>query len=555
MALCYQPWNLGFLIWVWTFPLLAALWFSPTKSQHRPWRRGFRLGYLSGLSFFGISFHWIAAVSRVAGTWLAGAGALLGLAAILGLYFGAFGAFAATVGRWSPERGETVETKGRKALLGQSLAVLRIAFLNGAAWCGLEWLRGILFSGFGWNGLGVALRDQLVLVQFAEVIGITGYSFVLFFTSTVLFCTLIRIIREVRSHRRLRPHFDLSAAAALIAGLLLYGLSAFLRPAGESIDLRARLMQMNVSFDEKWSEDLEIRQKVLIDYRDLTRAFVETNPPDLIVWPETAVSGIFSSPWVHEYLNDHVLRGDDFYLATGLEDMNLEGTEIYNTLTLFRKNVESYQMYKKTHLVPFGEYIPFRRSFPLFAWLTQGVVDDDFTAGNNYDPLLLEKEGQQIGLLPLICFEDTLPRVARHFLRPGPQVFLNVTNDGWFDGTSQAQQHFDNALFRCIEFRRPMIRCANTGISGFIDEFGSIFDRTGRESGPRIIRDPETGETALRGSLPATLAIPLHPPRTIYARIGDTFSILMGLIALLAALGRFLSVQKPGSSAGTSSPM
>ncbi len=102
------------------------------------------------------------------------------MSAYLAVYFAVFGAFAATTGRWRPADGDP-SRPGKADLFGQSLAVLRVAFLNGAAWCGLEWLRGIVFTGYGWNGLGVALKEHLVLVQFAEVIGITGYGFVLMF--------------------------------------------------------------------------------------------------------------------------------------------------------------------------------------------------------------------------------------------------------------------------------------------------------------------------------------------------------------------------------------
>ncbi len=535
LALCYAPWNLGWLVWVWSFPLLGALWFSSPRHPGRPrWRLGFRLGYLCGLSFFLINVSWITEISSVAGTRLAGLGALVALAGYLALYFALFGAFAATVGRWSPAATDVVE--GRKAYLAPSLAALRVAILNGAAWCGLEWLRGLAFTGFGWNGLGVALKDQLVLVQFADVIGITGYGFLLMAVANAFFCALVRLIRDRRLKLKPRPHFEFTAAAALVAGLFLYGLSAFLRPPGESVDLRARVFQFNVALEEKWSDDLAVRRKVVEGYRDLTRTFVETAPHDLVLWPETAVPGVFSARWVQEYLNEQILRNGDFYFLSGLEDVNLEHSEIYNTLMIMRGDTSSYQMHIKTHLVPFGEYIPLRGRFPLFEWIAGGIIAQDFTAGTSYEPLRIEKGEQAIGIVPLICFEDTVPRLTRRFLRPGPQVLVNVTNDGWFRESAQAQQHFDNALFRCIEYRRPMIRAANTGVSGFIDERGSLYDRSGRDAGPRILRDPVNGSTYIRGTLPALLAVPLDPPTTIYARIGDSVPITLGLLALIAAL-------------------
>jgi len=543
LALCYPRWDIGGLIWIWQAPLLTALWFSePRRADRSRWRHGLFLGYLSGLTFFVFNVNWITEVSRVAGTPLAGIASLLAFTLYLAIYFAAFGAFAATVGRWiliAPD-------KNKKDLFGQSFSVLKVAFLNGAAWCGFEWIRGILFTGFGWNGLGVALKNQLLLVQFADVIGITGYGFILMFCGVIGYCTLVRLGLEVKERRRLRPHFDFAIGVTVVIGLFLYGSSAVLRKPEKTIDLRARVLQMNISLEDKWSEDLLLRQKVIFDYRDLTRTFVETAPLDLIVWPETAMPGNFSTPWVQEYFNDMVLKGDDFYLITGLEDNNLESTEIYNTITIMKGETGSYQMHKKSHLVPLGEYIPFRGTFPLFEWIAGGIIEQDFTPGDSFEPLVIEKENQEIGIIPLICFEDTVARHTRKFVRPGPQIMVNVTNDGWFYDSAQPTQHFYNAIFRCIEFRRPMIRAANTGVSGFIDERGSVYDRNSGDRFPRIVQDEETGSTYIRGSLPATLAIDLNPPVTIYARFGDAFSVGMGFIALTAALfSGFRSRRKP----------
>lgn len=539
LALCFPPFDFGAVVWLWTGPLLAALWFSevrPGKKRPRPrWWHGARLGFLAGFVFVAVNASWVMEMSRVAGTVWAGIGGLVAMSAYLALYFALFGAFAATVGRWGPDRSGAKGDKKRD-LFADSLGVLRAAFLNGAAWCGLEWLRGLVIPGFGWNGLGVALKDHLTLIQFADVIGVNGYGFVVMFAGTVLFCTIVRVSREVRSRERIRPHFDLAIASAMVAGLFLYGLQAMMRQPEKTIDLRARVMQMNIALEDKWSEDPAVRQKVIFDYRDLTRAFVEGSPHDLVLWPETALPGVFNFPWVQEYLNDHILKDGEFYLITGLEDSNLRNTEIYNTITIMKGDTGSHQMHRKKHLMPFGEYIPLRNSFPLFAWIAGGVIVQDFTAGDSLEPLTIEKDGHSIGIIPLICIEDTIPFHARAFVRPGPQILVNVTNDGWFFDSVQPQQHFDNAIFRCIELRRPMIRAANTGVSGFIDERGSVYDRTGREKNERIVRDAESGSTYIRGSLPATLAIDLDPPVTVFARIGDAFSITMGLVALGFAL-------------------
>ncbi len=531
LAICYPPFDSAGFVWIWQAPLLAALWFGKTKRPR--WKQGLFMGFVSGFLFFLINISWMTEISGVAGTIWAGIGALVALSFYLALYFAAFGAFAATVGRWVIREPD----KDKKDLFGQSIDVIRVGFLNGAAWCGLEWLRGVAFTGFGWNGLGVALKDHLLLVQFADVIGINGYGFIMMFAGIIAFATLVRLGLEVKERKRLRPHVDFAIGVAMIIGLFLYGIPKVSEAPKESIDLNARIMQLNVSLEDKWSEDIALRQKIIFDYRDLTRTFVEVAPHDLVLWPETAIPGHFSFPWVQKYFNEHVLQGDEFYLLTGLEDSTLEGDELYNTITLMKGDTQSYQMHKKIHLVPLGEYIPFRDTFPVFEWIAGGIIEADFTPGTSYETLEIEKEGKTIEIIPLICFEDTVPRHARKFLSDAPQVFVNVTNDGWFYDSAQPTQHFYNAIFRCIEFRRPMIRAANTGVSGFIDTRGSIFDRRGHGSdNPRILKDEETGSTYIRGSLPGRLEVDLNPPTTIYARIGDAFSITLGGIALLIVL-------------------
>ena len=534
LAICYPPFTADGLIWIWQAPLLGALWFSDLGEKR--WRRGALLGLVCGLVFFAINLSWITEISHVAGTFFAGLGALVALALYLSLYFALFGAFATTAGRWIIPKPD----KDKRDLFELSFGVLKVAFLNGAAWCGLEWLRGILFTGFGWNTLGVALKNHLLLVQFADVIGITGYGFVMMFSGVIAFCTLVRLGLEIRDRKRLRPHVDFAFGVALIIVLFLYGISKVSHVPDEAVDVRARIMQMNIPIEDKWSEDIKMRQKVIFDYRDLTRTFVESSPHDLVLWPETALPGHFNFPWVQDYFNEHVLKGDDFYLITGLEDSTLKGDEIYNTITLMKGSTETYQMHKKVHLVPIGEYLPFRDTFPIFVWIAGGVIENDFTPGTIFQPLIIEKDGHEIDIVPLICFEDSVPRHARKFLRQKPQIMVNVTNDGWFRDSAQPLQHFNNALFRCIEFRRPMIRAANTGVSGFIDERGSVYDRRSTDKFARVLRDEESGSTHIRGSIPANVEVNLNPPMTIYARYGDVFSVGMGVLALLAAAFSFL---------------
>ncbi len=576
LAFCYPRWNVGELAWLWQIPLFAALWFSEHKSgdPRKRWRHGFALGYVAGLAFFLVNLTWLLELRRVVGSVWAGLGAWIALPAYLAVYFALWGAFVATVARWEPGFGEkdAVEEKRRKKeaeaarrrglasptgaggmlgafsggdLFGPSLRVLRSAFLAAAAWCGLEWLRGIVFTGFGWNGLGVALHESLYLIQVADLVGVAGLSFLVVFCNAVWAATLVRIGREMAVRNRIRPHLDFAVAMMLIIAAFLYGLTRFAtqpNPDEENaIELRTLLVQLNTPIDQKWDRDFA--QKIIEDYRDLTRGYVESSDFDLVIWPETALPGRWTFPWVQTYLNDVILPGADFSLILGIEDETFDADgndEIYNCLAVVRGSTERAELHRKIHRVPFGEYLPFRNEFPPVEWIGGQIIPMDFSAGDSFEPLKLEKP--EIGIIPLICFEDTVGRVARKFVRDGPQLLVNITNDGWFYESAAALQHMANAKFRCIELRRPMARAANTGVSGFIDENGSLEypDARAGDTGHerlRVVQDPLTGNTFTTGTLPATVTLRKEPPITFYARFGDVFSVSLGLLALgLAAV-------------------
>ncbi|RYD35065.1 MAG: hypothetical protein EOP85_19325, partial [Verrucomicrobiaceae bacterium] len=186
----------------------------------------------------------------------------------------------------------------------------------------------------------------------------------------------------------------------------------------------------------------------------------------------------------------------------------------------------------------FGETIPFVDSMP---WLRKiyeqqaGVeYNGAFTMGDSLEPLRARVGDREISAIPTVCFEDSVPRLTRKFVRPEAQVIVNVTNDGWFKESAAADQHFQYARFRAIELRRPMLRCANTGVSAAIDTTGSTaHPDTGK---PQIVMD-EKGSHFTQGSLLTELRVPLQPGFSLYAIIGD-----YGLIAIaLAGLGTALA--------------
>jgi len=170
------------------------------------------------------------------------------------------------------------------------------------------------------------------------------------------------------------------------------------------------------------------------------------------------------------------------------------------------------QVYRKIHLVPFGEYIPLRHSFPLFAAIASTWVPGDFMPGNEHTVFTLTDS--DVHVAPLICFEDTVGDLVRHFVSNGANILVDITNDGWFLHSFGSHQHLANAIFRCVENRRPMVRAANTGVTCFVNEFGRV---------TQLLQD-DTGSTFNEGALTGEVQVPQNGELTFYARHGEWFA-------------------------------
>ncbi len=529
LTTAYAPRNLGLMIWFWMLPLLIALWIGNGK---KIWS-GFRLGLVAGLTFYIPNLAWVRHSSRVIygamdERWmgwpveLLGCGAVLGLAGYLALYWGLWGAFAATIGR--PRIGPN-HLASNGAMFSLSLESLRSAFLNAAAWTGLEWLRGVLLTGFPWNGLGVPMASQLSLIQSADLVGVTGLSFLPVFCACIAFNTALRFREEARTSR-VRPHLDFFFAVGLVLLNFLYGFRVLSAPASkDTIPLNVLLVQQNIAQATKWSG--KHTEEIYQGYGQLTRLFASRDSahvPDLVIWPESALPLAFHDPNHIPFLNE-LLSSGDFSLLTGV-DILMPNEPAYTGAALMRGSFDNHQLYRKIQLVPFGEYLPLR-SVPLVDKLLGGILPGDFAPGNSTEPFMLEKPAG-VQVIPLICFEDTFGRHARKFVNSDhPQLLVNCTNDGWFLHSEENEQHLANALFRCVELRRPMARAANTGVSCFIDNFGRI-NKDDR------LTDRKSGSVFIKGCKSKEIRLEKNPPLTFYARHGDLFSITMlGITALV----------------------
>ena len=495
---CFPPFDQSWLCWIALTPLIVAIWFSGENSRRR-WLRNLLLGYLAGIVFFTATFSWLGALGDLYQSFF-----LHGLSFLLSIYLALHFAFWSwLVGLIKPKHFIT------------SWRNLLVAFLAAAGWVTHEWTRGWLFSGFGWNGLGVALHAEWPMIQIAEFTGVVGLSFAVAFANIIAVTTPLRLFAEARTHR-MRPHFDLTLTMIGIVALLAFGLHRVQHSSPANL-LPVAVVQTNVSQKQKL-EGVPAEQ-ILDTCEKLSVLSVQRQPDvKLIVWPEG------SFPLRVSYDNSTLQfpatlaerSGADLLFGADYE----EGDRGYNAALLVSPNGES-QVYRKMHLVPFGEYIPLRYSFPPFAAIAGIWVPGDFAAGTTHT--VFDLTNGQTKVAPLICFEDTVGDLVRRFVVNGADLLVDVTNDGWFLHSSASRQHLANAIFRCVENRRPMVRAANTGVTCFVNEFGRV---------TQVLQD-DTGNTFTEGVLTGSVDVPLDRRLTFYAQHGELFAKLCVAVTLV----------------------
>jgi len=410
---------------------------------------------------------------------------------------------------------------------------LVLAFLLAAGWTTQEWLRGWVFSGWGWNGLGVALHGNWPLIQIAEFTGVAGLSFMVAFANVILLTTGRRLILEARTHTT-RPHFDLTLTMATIVGVLTFGLRAS-QVSPPTKPLRVAAVQSNIPQHQKF--DPQFMTKVFDQFQRLSEIALRSNPPpDLLIWPESSMPGpVLEERESNKFVMDLAASAEsDLLLGT----IDQEDRDVYNGALLVSDGGDRVQVYRKVHLVPFGEYVPGRHRVPLLARIVGDQVPGDFTAGKEYTVFSLTNSDVQVA--PLICFEDTIGELTRRFVlpsetNPGANLLVDITNDGWFLHSAGSHQHLANAIFRCVETRRPMARAANTGVTCFINEFGRV---------TQTLRD-DAGSTFIEGVLTGEIKVPTEHELTFYTRYGELFAKICAAITAVAILGLIVVRRRP----------
>jgi apolipoprotein N-acyltransferase len=525
--------NLYILGWVAVAPLLVALLRGREPDTLRllagikllPAKPGqaFLLAYACGILWYAGTCYWIYNTMRQYGGvgTLAAAGLLFLFCLYLALYHGAFGLLISLLASPAEDRG--MNPFNRRALL-----------LAPFAWVAVELARTRI-TGFPWNLLGISQVDNIPLAHIATLTGVYGLSFEIMVVNTALAAAFV--LRTERGQRSKRKPLLLATAAAVVvlqAGRLI-------SPPVVPTDHTARLVQQNIPVLQGGDWTKEYFEGTL---RDLSRisllgpgvnAVGQNYPPaspvhpDLIVWPESPAPFYTTDPLFRETVSNIAREAQTWVLVGSLGIRNAgdtpeRATELYNSGSLVNPSGEWGERYNKMHLVPFGEYVPFKRVFGFAGGLTKEV--GDFSPGTSRAAL---QAGSKIGVF--ICYESIFPDEIRQLAANGAEVFVNISNDGWYGDSGAYAQHLKQARMRAVENDRWLLRDTNTGVTAAIDPYGRVVSTI-----PRKVRDALEAHYALTNVT------------TFYTRHGDWFAYLCAIISVAGLLLNFRSRARTESS-------
>jgi len=476
--LAFPPFEFSILGWFCLVPLLMAIKNSTIKGA-------FFYSYLAGVVFFGGLLYWLVNVT-VPGTVV--------LVLLLSTMYGLFGVITAHV-------------------LKYSMDLLILPFI----WVMTEYIRSHFLTGFPWGLLGYTQYKSINLIQIADIAGTYGLSFLMVAFNVSVFAMLARRARRI-AYMAVTLFF-----LVLVSTYGVYRTDNFFTRGNAKISV----IQGNIPQEFKW--DPGYAEGIMRVYAGLTEQ-AAMDDPDLIIWPETS----------YPYLTDgsEGSTGEIKELALKVDSPILAGVVFeedgayYNSAMLFRPRGEPV-VYHKTHLVPFGEYVPLEERLSFLRRHINKPIGD-FEKGGIYTLFPMERtsyfpytegvKARQINFYKcgtLICFEDIFPYITREFVKRGADFMVNITNDAWFGKTAAARQHMQASVFRAVENRVPVVRAANTGISCFIDALGRV--------SPGVVSEGE--ETFVEGF--ATGSIDMYPARSYYTLYGDVFAYFCIFMSIL----------------------
>ena len=492
LALSFPKFGHPAFAWIALAPLLVAVTFQRQTS-----RRAFLLGLITGIVYFAGTLYWLVATMTTFGGLSTPLAAFA--AAILVLYLSLFpAAFALIQARFA-------RAFGPMALLAAP-----------ATWVATEMGRTYILDGFPWELLGYSQAAVLPIAQVASLVGVYGMSGLV-----VLVSAAAAFAAFDRSPRRW--------LVAAMVGVLVIGAGTWgalrirtgtLTTSGTGI--RVAVLQGNIPVDQKW--DPKMREAILDRYIGMTREAIGRGA-QFILWPESATP----LPYEQDLAGGEAIRrlarqaritlliGSDQVEAVRSSATSKPEVRSYNAAYLIRPDGVTAAIYRKIHLVPFGEYVPFGRILSFVGPIISAVGEmNPFYPGTQ--AVVLPVAGHSASTA--ICYEVIYSSLIRDFVLHGSELLTTITNDAWYGWSSAAYQHWQQASMRSIEEGRYLARAANTGISGFVDPYG------------RVLQQSEMFQSAV-----LTEDVRLLKDRTVYSRIGDLvgwLSVAFTLAAILA---------------------
>ncbi|MGB7136739.1 MAG: apolipoprotein N-acyltransferase [Acidobacteriaceae bacterium] len=502
------------LAWIALFPLFWALLNNRAAAHRRYLRRAALTAYLCGVLWYILNCYWIYRTMLLYGGSIppiGAAGILVLFSAVLGLYFGLFGLLTAFFRR----------------RFGLIPALILAPFL----WTALD-LAAARITSVPWDQLGYSQIDNLVLNRLAPVTGVYGITFALV-TANALIAFVILAPR--------RPQKIRAAALAAVAFLCM-ALLSLASPAPAPTSAYAVLLQPNIQVSansgwtgDEWHGDLpwllrQDAQTCTPAYAGLPQSGAEqttpaecaqnTQPPGVILWPETASWFQSNDPRTRAAVAAVATTAHAPFIA-GMTGQDSTGT--YNSALFVRADGSVAGRYDKIHLVPFGEYIPYRSAFFFAHQLTHQL--EDLERGHTRN--VFQAGGPTFGAF--ICYESIFADEIRPFVLHGAQVLVNLSDDGWYGDTSAPWQHLEMTRMRAVENHRWLLLDTNNGVTTVIDPRGRVT------------------LSAARHQLTSLIArYGYESDLTFYTRHGDLFAYLCCLVAI-AALAAGLLRKKAGS--------
>jgi apolipoprotein N-acyltransferase len=488
------------LAWAALIPLLWVL------NDVRP-AEAFRRGIIFGIAHFLSLLYWLVPTMVIYGhlpVYL-GIGILFLFATILSMVFVA----PLTYGL---------------ALVGRTPA--RVLFLLPVFWVAADFLRSFLFTGFPWELIGYSQYRRLHLIQLLDIVGVYGLSGLIAFANAALLLGCLAATGKPWCGKPVGGRFAFSAiatATVLIGLTWMYGemrIAQIDQLAADAPKSRVAVVQGNIEQSQKWDP---IFQKAAIEKYLRLSLSTRADGPELIVWPESAAPFYFLAeiPPTRMVMQGVAEAATHFLIGAPAFEMRGDKADYYNSAYLVGPRTEVLGRYDKAHLVPYGEYTPFKEFLPFLGKIVEHV--GDFKAGEKGKTLAWM--GRKLGIQ--ICYEIIFPELARAQVRNGAVLLITITNDAWYGKTAGPYQHFSLAVLRAVENRRALVRSANTGISGFVDPVGRMLDLTPLMEEAAVMRE-----------------LPLLDTLTPYTRWGDVFGAACLVVSAAAVIWTQIEVRR-----------